>query len=71
MRNQSFDSKRNVQDIPAKAQRRLRGVFSYPENLLEDLLRSRSLSRGLEALGYPDFLVKLYKRALRSRSVEV
>ena len=43
--------------------------FSCPENLIEDLLRSRSLSRGLESLGYPDFLVRLYKKALHSRRI--
>lgn len=46
-----------------------RHVRSYPENLLEDILRSRSLNCDLEMLGYPSFLVKLYRKALHSRRV--
>ena len=42
---------------------------SYPENLLEDILRARSLNCDLETLGYPAFLVKLYRKALHSRGV--
>ena len=42
---------------------------SYPENLLEDILRARSLNCDLEMLGYPSFLVKLYRKALHSRRV--
>ena len=47
----------------------LKHQVSYPENLLEDLLRARSLNCNLEALGYPSFLVRLYRKALHSRSV--
>ena len=42
---------------------------SFPENLIEDLLRLRSLSRGLDSLGYPDFLIKLFKKNIHSRKV--
>ena len=42
---------------------------SYPDNLLEDILRARSLNCGLEELGYPHFLVQLYRKAMRSRRV--
>ncbi len=42
---------------------------AYPENLLEDILRARSLNCDLESLGYPHFLVKLYRKAIHSRRV--
>ena len=56
----------NPNQQPSK---QLKNQVSYPENLLEDLLRARSLNCNLEALGYPSFLVKLYRKALHSRCV--
>ncbi len=47
----------------------LKHAVSYPDNLLEDLLRARSLGCDLEALGYPNFLIRLYRRAIHSRRV--
>ncbi len=41
----------------------------YPDNLLEDILRTRSLNCRLESVGYPQFLVKLYRRAMHSKRV--
>ncbi len=59
----------NDEKIRDGHRRGLKAAFSYPENLLEDILRARSLTRGLEALGYPDFLRKLFKKALHSKGI--
>lgn len=44
-------------------------TIPYPHNLVEDLMRMRSLGCNLESLGYPRFLVRLYRRALHCRKV--
>lgn len=61
--------KNKVKVYGLQSDRTMGDSTTVPQNLLQELRRVRSLNRGLEGLGYSYFLLKLYRKAMHSKSV--